>query len=139
MVYINRPMRLRLDPTGGVPLGVQIARQIRLAVAAGRLSPGDRLPAARDLAAELRVNFHTVRKAYGDLEAEGLLRCERGRGTFVAEEAGTFSRADLREVVRRHAERMVEDLAGAGVDPDLVEGLAAEEIRRALGRRRAGR
>ncbi len=132
-------MRLRLDPTGGVPLGVQIARQIRLAVAAGRLLPGGRLPAARDLAAELRVNFHTVRKAYGDLEAEGLLRCEQGRGTFVAEGAGPLTRGGLREVVRRHVERLAEDLAGSGLDPDLVEGLAAEELRRALGKRRAAR
>jgi len=132
-------MRLRIDPTGGVPLGVQIARQIRLAVAAGRLGAGDRLPAARDLAAELRVNFHTVRRAYGELEAEGLLRCEQGRGTFVAEGAGPLKRGDLREVVRRHVERMVEDLAGPGLDPALLEGLAAEEIRRALGARRAGR
>lgn len=130
-------MRLRLDPTGGVPLGVQIARQIRLAVAAGRLSPGDRLPAARDLAADLRVNFHTVRKAYGDLEAEGLLRCEQGRGTFVAEGAGPLSRGDLREVVRRHVERLAEDLAGAEVDPALLEGLVAEELRRATGAGRA--
>ena len=132
-------MRLRIDPTGGVPLGVQICRQIRLAVASGRLAPGDRLPAARDLAAELRVNFHTVRKAYGDLETEGLLRCEQGRGTFVADGAGPLTHGDLREVVRRHVERMAEDLAGAAVDPALLEALTGEELRRALGTARSGR
>jgi GntR family transcriptional regulator len=132
-------MRLRLDPNDGVPLGLQIARQIRLAVASGRLVPGERLPAARDLAADLRVNFHTVRRAYGDLEAEGLLRCERGRGTFVSDAAGAWTRGDLRETVRAHAERLAEDLAGSGLDADLVEAMVAEEVRRALGRRRAAR
>lgn len=78
-----------------------------------------------------------MRKAYGDLEAEGLLRCEQGRGTFVAEGAGPLSRGDLREVVRRHVERLAEDLAGAEVDPALLEGLVAEELRRATGAGRA--
>lgn len=132
-------MRLRIDPNAGVPLGVQIARQIRLAVASGRLSPGDRLPAARDLAAELRVNFHTVRKAYGDLEAEGLLRCEQGRGTFVGEGTGSLTRGDLRDAVRAHVERMAEDLAGSGLDGALLEDLVVRELRRALGARRAGK
>ena len=132
-------MRLRIDPTGGVPLGLQIARQIRLAVASGRLKPGDRLPAARDLAAELRVNFHTVRKAYGDLEGEGLLRCEQGRGTFVAEGTGPATRGDLREAVRGHVERLAEDLAGADLDGDLLEDLVLRELRRALGARRTAR
>jgi len=132
-------MRLRVDPTDGVPLGVQIARQIRLAVASGRLAPGDRLPAARDLAAELRVNFHTVRKAFADLEAEGLLRCEQGRGTFVAPGAGPLTRGDLRDAVRGHLERLAEDLAGADLDPGAVEEMVVAELRRALRARRAGR
>ena len=131
-------MRLRLDPTDGVPLGLQIVRQIRLALASGRIAPGDRLPAARDLAAELRVNFHTVRKAYADLEAEGLLRCEQGRGTFVAPGAGPLTRGNLRETVRAHVERLVEDLAGADLDADAVEAAVAAELRRALGLRRTG-
>lgn len=132
-------MRLRIDPNAGVPLGVQIARQVRLAVASGRLSPGERLPPARDLAADLRVNFHTVRKAYGDLEAEGLLRCEQGRGTFVSEEAGPLTRGDLRDAVRASVERLAEDLAGSDLDGALLEDLVVRELRRALGARKAAR
>lgn len=125
-------MRLRVDPNSGVPLGVQIARQVRLTIAAGRLSVGERLPAARELAAELGVNFHTVRKAYQQLESDGLLLVERGRGTKVAPGAGPMRAADLREVVRRHVERLAEDLAGTDVDADRLRGLVDEEVRRAL-------
>jgi GntR family transcriptional regulator len=132
-------MRLRIDPNAGVPLGTQIARQIRLAVASGRVAPGERLPAARELAADLRVNFHTVRRAYGDLEAEGLLRCEQGRGTFVADATGAITRGDLREAIRGHLERLAEDLAGADLDGALLEDLVVRELRRALGARRAAR
>lgn len=132
-------MHLRVDPNNGVPLGLQIARQIRLAVSAGRIAAGDRLPAARDLAADLGVNFHTVRKAYGDLEAEGLLACEQGRGTFVTDAARALSSAELRALVRAHVERLAEDLAGAGVDPAALERIVAEELTRALGARRRAR
>jgi GntR family transcriptional regulator len=128
-------MRLRVDPNSGVPLGVQIARGVRLAIAAGRLAAGDRLPSARELAADLGVNFHTVRKAYGELEAEGLLRVERGRGTTVAPDAKTLRAADLRALVRRHVERLAEDLAGADVDDERLRELVVEELRRALGAR----
>ena len=125
-------MRLRVDPNSGVPLGVQIASQVRLAIAAGRLSAGERLPAARELAADIGVNFHTVRKAYQALESEGLLRVERGRGTTVAGSPAPMSKAALRDVVRGHVERLAEDLAGADVDPDALHRMVDDELRRAL-------
>lgn len=123
-------MHLRLEPNSGVPLGVQIARGIRLAVASGRLGPGERLPSARDLAAELRVNFHTVRKAYADLEREGLLRRERGVGTFVVERTARLDPAELRALVRSHLERLLEDLAGAQILPEHLLALVAKELGR---------
>lgn len=132
-------MRLRVDPNSGVPLGVQIARQVRLAVAAGRVAPGERLPSARGLAAELGVNFHTVRKAYGELEAEGLLVVERGRGTTVSATARPMRTSDLRDLVRGHVERLVEDLAGAEIDVERLAETVDAELRRALAARRTGR
>lgn len=126
-------MHLRVDPTCGVPLGVQIAKQLRLAVAAGRLRPGDQLPPARDLAAQLSVNFHTVRKAYADLAADGLLDVGRGRGTFVAERAPKLGAAGLRDLVRGHVSRLAEDLAGSALDAPRVEEVVVQELRRALG------
>jgi len=131
-------MHLRLEPTSGIPLGLQIAGQIRLAVAAGRLAPGARLPSARDLSAELKVNFHTVRKAYGDLERDGILRLERGKGTFVAAGAPPLDPEGLRRIVRSHVERLAEDLAGIRAPRGEIEGLVREELARALGDEGAG-
>jgi GntR family transcriptional regulator len=123
---------LRVEPTSGVPLGMQIGRQLRLAVATGRLKPGERLPAARDLAAELSVNFHTVRKAYSELESEGILVTARGRGTFVAQSVKDLTAPELRGQVRMHLARLVEDLAGAGVSPERLAALVEEELGRLL-------
>lgn len=115
-------MFLRIDPNNGVPLGVQIQAALRLAIATQRLRAGDRLPSARDLAAELRVNFHTVRKAFADLEAEGVLETRRGLGTFVAA-AQRAGRAELKRVVRENVDSLLGHLAGGDVEHDEVREL----------------
>lgn len=128
-------MHLRIEQNSGVPLGPQIVRQLKLAIASGRIEPGERLPSARDLAADLRVNFHTVRKAYGELEREGLLRSWRGRGTFVAEELPGFGEGQIRSTIAEHLSRLVEDLAGHPLEHDEVRELLVEvfdEIRRGV-------
>ncbi|WP_188193673.1 GntR family transcriptional regulator [Nonomuraea sp. SYSU D8015] len=76
-------MRLSIDPSSAEPLFDQIARSLRQALASGALRPGDRLPPAKDLAEILKVNLHTVLRAYALLRDEGLLEVRRGRGTVV--------------------------------------------------------
>src|SRR5262245_10251360 len=128
-------MHLRLEPNCGIPLGTQIAGQLRLAIASRRLAPGERLPSARDLSAQLQVNFHTVRKAYRELEEAGLLRFERGKGTYVVESAPALGARDLRDLVREHLRRLAEDLAGVEVSLEDLEAVCLEELGRLLGRR----
>lgn len=60
----------------------------------GVLQPGVRLPSDEDLAARFGVNRHTVRKALTHLQSEGLLRSERGRGTFVSEDVISYRLAE---------------------------------------------
>jgi GntR family transcriptional regulator len=80
-------MLLRLDATSGLPLYHQLSAALRRAIADGEVEPGDRLPAARQLAASLGVNMHTVLRAYRALRDEGLLDLRRGRGAVVCEGA----------------------------------------------------
>ncbi len=77
--------RINIDHKSGVPLYIQIQEQLKSLIAASRLAPGDQLPTIRELSVELTVNPNTVARAYSELEREGLLITQQGRGTFVIE------------------------------------------------------
>jgi DNA-binding LacI/PurR family transcriptional regulator/DNA-binding transcriptional regulator YhcF (GntR family) len=74
---------LRVDPESGIPLATQVRQQLAWLIVSGRLRAGEELPAVRDLAATLGINFHTVRAAYQALDADGLIRTRRGRLAVV--------------------------------------------------------
>lgn len=73
-----------LDRGSGIAVWRQIAEWIRTEAAAGRFTPGTRLPPEMELATRFGVNRHTVRRAIAVLTNEGLLRADQGRGTFIA-------------------------------------------------------
>jgi DNA-binding transcriptional regulator YhcF (GntR family) len=73
-----------VDTASRVPLQEQIAAAVRRGVVEGTLEPGERLPAAAELAQVLGVNANTVLAAFRRLRDEGLLEFRRGRGVRVA-------------------------------------------------------
>jgi GntR family transcriptional regulator len=111
-----------VDRGSDVPVGAQLAARFRAAVATGTLQPGERLPSVRDLAEAAGVNVNTARAAYGRLEAEGFVRSEHGRGTFVAGAAAQRAEASTRRELRRQIAELEAELAQraprpAGADP----------------------
>jgi GntR family transcriptional regulator len=78
----------RLFSSTGIPLYVQLAEHLRRRVRSGAWAPGTMLPSIPALMCEFDVARVTVRQAIGLLSSEGLLSPERGRGTFVTEQAG---------------------------------------------------
>jgi GntR family transcriptional regulator len=113
-------MLVRLDPSSQVPLYEQVAAQVRRSVGSGELSPGDRLPAAKDLAADTGVNLHTVLRAYGILRDEGLLELRPYRGAVISH--GAQRAASLLQEARRF------------VDIAKHQGLNRQEILDLIGR-----
>jgi GntR family transcriptional regulator len=75
---------MRIDRADPTLVFEQVAAEIRRAILDGEAKPGERLPPAKDLAAELGVNTNTVLRSLRLLRDEGLLEFRRGRGVTVA-------------------------------------------------------
>lgn len=76
-------MYIYLDRSSHIPVYRQIQESMRALIEQGALRPGDRIPSTRQLGLELGINRMTVAAAFSQLEAEGLVTVQLGRGTFV--------------------------------------------------------
>lgn len=70
------------------PLYVQVIDQVKRRVSAGDLLPGAELPSIRQLAAELQISVITIKRAYLELERDGVILTRQGKGSFVADQPG---------------------------------------------------
>jgi DNA-binding transcriptional regulator YhcF (GntR family) len=80
-------MLLSIEPDGPVPIYQQIRDRIVEAIATGDAPAGTGLPATRQLAVDVGINFHTVNKGYDLLRQEGLLRIGRRAGAVILRDA----------------------------------------------------
>jgi DNA-binding transcriptional regulator YhcF (GntR family) len=80
---ISARIAASLDPGDPSPLYHQLAAVVRWEISHGRLPIGSMLPPVRSVAAEAGVNYHTVRRAWADLEREGVISQRRGRGAQI--------------------------------------------------------
>ena len=81
-----------ISPAAPGALYEQIIEGIQREISAGRLRPGAALPSFRQLAADLMVSVITVKRAYEELEREGIVYRRQGLGTFVSETGGDRNR-----------------------------------------------
>ena len=68
------------------PIYTQIIEQIKLFIASGEYSAGDKLPSVREMAQEAGVNPNTMQRAFAELESEGLVFANRTSGRFITED-----------------------------------------------------
>lgn len=73
----------RVEETSDLPIWAQLRNRMAFLIKSGRLVAGEQLPSVRSLAAQAKINYNTVAKAYRDLELSGLIVSIRGRGMFV--------------------------------------------------------
>ncbi len=109
-----------IDHTSKTPIYEQIKVQILSLIASGVLTPGDKLPSLRTLAADLSLNFNTIKKVFAQLEADGVIVTVQGKGCFVADTA-----KDNRTVLDRAENALREAIATAR-----ASGLSQEEAAR---------
>ena len=77
-------MEIFISNTSDKPLYEQITAQIKNLILSGALKEGDALPSMRILAKELRISVITTKRAYEELEREGFIVTQSGKGSYVA-------------------------------------------------------
>ena len=101
-------MDIIISNTGGQPIYEQICRQVKGAIAAGKLKPGEPLPSIRALARDLRISVITTKRAYEELERDGFICTQAGKGSFVAQQDLELAKeSNLREI-EAHLQSAVE-------------------------------
>lgn len=111
---------IRLNPSSGTPLYVQLVEHLRHSIEAGAIKAGEQLPSVRRMAEELLINPNTVIRAYRDLENDGILVLKHGSGVFVHESV----------VARTALMNKAEPVMRAAVDRLEALDLSEEDIRR---------
>ena len=114
-------MNLIINHTSMEPIYEQIIAQIKAEVIEGRMTAGDALPSVWALSRELKISALTVKKAYDNLEEEGLIVTVHGKGSFIA----AANQELLMEERRKELEKELE----AAVQKARTGGLTAKEIR----------
>ena len=108
-------MQVTIDTNSPVPLFAQLVEQIKQAVQAEAVAPGDALPSIRQLATDLQVNSKTVAKAYSLLERDSVIQTKGYRGTFIHPDAKANSSVDLSDWIRAQIKQTIATLKGADV------------------------
>jgi GntR family transcriptional regulator len=127
---VPTPLLGPISPAAPGALYQQIVDAIKREVAAGRLAPGSPLPSFRALAEELMVSLITVKRAYEELEREGIIYRAQGIGTFVAERGHDRTR----EVRRDAAEEAIAAAVRAGREAGMSDRDLQQLLRVALKR-----
>ena len=116
-------MDIIISNSSGQPIYEQISRQVKGAIATGRLKPGEPLPSIRALARDLRISVITTKRAYEELEREGFIDTVAGKGSFVAQQNLELARESSLREIEAHLQAAVELSRQAGLTMTELENI----------------
>jgi len=118
-----------ISPAAGGALYRQIVDRLKREVSEGRLPPGAALPSFRQLAEDLLVSVITVKRAYEELERDGIIFRRQGLGTFVAEQGHNRSREAKLATAKHLLREGFREAAEAGLKSGDLAELAREVLK----------
>ena len=107
-------MKIKIDSSLSSPLFKQLMNQIKNAVMAGLLKPGDALPSIRQLANDLELNHNTVAKAYQLLERDSVIQTKGYRGTSIHGDAIQNSTVNMNDSITTKLSETIKSLRESG-------------------------
>lgn len=109
--YAHRTMKEKMfivvSPMNPEPMYKQVNDQIKETIADGTLQPEDKLPSIREMSKELKISIITIKRAYADLESEGLIFTRTGMGSFVANINKDTLREDKLSEIKKEIRRIL--------------------------------
>jgi GntR family transcriptional regulator len=122
-------MEFQIDTASRLPIYRQLTRQLREAVARGRLRPDERLPSVRDLSRTLVINPNTVARVYTELEREGVINTRPGLGVFVARPKAELTRRVRKERLDGLLDHLLTEAVHLGFSADEVTDAVAKRAK----------
>ena len=113
-------MHIVLSNSTSLPIYEQIKEQIKAQILSGELAEGEKLPSLRRLAVDLKISVLTTTRAYNELEAEGYITSQQGKGFFVMSSSSQL----LREQLLKNVEAQMQ----GAIDVAEKAGMSREEL-----------
>ncbi|MBD5554204.1 MAG: GntR family transcriptional regulator [Roseburia sp.] len=124
-------MKIVIQSQGTLAIYEQIVNQLKNAVVSGELAAGEALPSIRGLAGELQVSVITTKRAYEELEKEGLIRSAPGKGFYVCEYNTDYLREKQLMMLEERLSEVIADAKQAGLTcqelKEMIETLYTEQ------------
>lgn len=109
-------MNITILPQGTLAIYEQIVNQMKNQIVSGELKEGSALPSIRSLAAELSVSVITTKRAYEELEKEGLIRSVVGKGFYVCEYNTDYLQEKQLMILEKRLTEVINEAKQAGID-----------------------
>ncbi|MBP3889034.1 MAG: GntR family transcriptional regulator [Cellulosilyticum sp.] len=120
-------MKLIIKTQGTLAIYEQIVNQLKDGIVTGQLKTGEALPSIRALASELEVSVITTKRAYEELEKEGLIRSVAGKGFYVCEYNTDYLKEKQLIMLEERLNELISDCKRAGLSKndikEMVEAL----------------
>jgi GntR family transcriptional regulator len=120
---------IEIDAKSGVPVYIQLKEGLKLLILKGIYAQGAKLPTVRQMAVELRINSNTVARSYSELEREGIISTQQGRGTFVCTIPIGIENNEKEKELDKLLEKFITDTLSLGFNEEYVLEKLANKIK----------
>lgn len=113
-------MKIVIKPQGTMAIYEQIVNQLKNVIVTGELKAGEALPSIRMLASDLQVSVITTKRAYEELEKEGLIRSVAGKGFYVCEYNQDYLKEKQLMMLEKRLSEVIEECKNAGLSKEEI-------------------
>jgi DNA-binding transcriptional regulator YhcF (GntR family) len=125
-------IEILINKSSGVPMYIQVKKQIMDLIRDGSLKIGTKMPTERELSEKLKISRNTISAAYKELEQEGVLKSYQGRGTFVAEEARPWKAQGIKDKIVKFIDLSLEEALETGMGGEEFLELVGQRVKEKL-------